>query len=690
MMTEMDARFRFENYVVGSANRLAVAASRAVAESPGTAYNPLFIYSGSGLGKTHLLIAIGLLARQVQPDLRVCFATLDEFVEELHAAVSSGHTDEFKRKYHQVELLLLDDVQFLAGRRETQSELLRLFNSLQHAGRQIVMTSDRPPGEISDLDERLITRFSGGLIVDIGAPDYETRVAIMRKKCDERGLHFETGVLEEVARGAFSNVRELQGALNKLIAHRTLEQGSVTVSNARSVLGDGDNGRPIPANGPAPNAERPAPANGTAPGFDRLAVANVPTTAIAVQPDGEASLDLHASAAAVNTEFDNFLSDMAETVAQRIEPWRAQLGEAVTYWMQLGYGTTMLERALEQADDPGAAGVLSRFEAAVERLRALSSSVAASDPELAASALFHDPERLAEAEQVAVGIVSRGELPRGPSPAWSRAEFEVGASNQLAVRAADAVVEEPGRRYNPLFLHGPSGVGKTHLLNAIGNELIAMSGGAITVACVNCQTFVDEVIEALEQGMIEQWRARYRRADVLILDGVQECVGKERSQEELFHVFNNMHEAGKQIVLSGNVPPRSLEGIEERLRSRFEGGLVVEIQTPDRALRERIFARCLTAAGAYFDQPLLTYLANRPADAVSDVVATAHRITQAAAVAGVKLSAAFAKRELESGAAALETARAAHRPEHEIVFGNTEKIIWDWPDVSGRAVEELR
>ena len=180
MTVELDPRYRFENYIVGSANRLAVSAAKAVAQAPGTAYNPLFIYSSSGLGKTHLMIAVGHMAMQLQPQLRSLYITLDEFVEELTAAVSAGTIESYKQRFQTIDLLLLDDVQFLAGRRETQSEMLRLFNALQRAGKQIILTSDRPPNEIADLDERLITRFAGGLVVDVGLPDYETRVAILR------------------------------------------------------------------------------------------------------------------------------------------------------------------------------------------------------------------------------------------------------------------------------------------------------------------------------------------------------------------------------------------------------------------------------------------------------------------------------------------------------------------------------
>ncbi|HJR42811.1 MAG TPA: DnaA/Hda family protein, partial [Gemmatimonadaceae bacterium] len=245
----LDPRFRFENYVVGSANRLAVAAARAVAQSPGSAYNPLFMYSSSGLGKTHLMLAIGNLAKAQQAELDVMFTSLDEFVDGLHEAVSSGRMNTFKERYHTVDMLLLDDVQFLAGRRETQNELLRLFNVLQRSGKQVVLTSDRPPAEISDLDERLITRLSGGLIVDIGQPDYETRVAILRKKCEERGVSFGEGVVESLARLEYTNVRELQGALNRLIAHQAIGEEPIHPEQVIAVLGARHT--PTPASMPA-------------------------------------------------------------------------------------------------------------------------------------------------------------------------------------------------------------------------------------------------------------------------------------------------------------------------------------------------------------------------------------------------------------------------------------------------------
>jgi len=639
---DLDPRYRFENYIVGGANRLAVSAARAVGQSPGTSYNPLFIYSSSGLGKTHLMLAIGHLARQLNPQLTVEYVTLEEFIEELNHAIGDSAMELFKRRFHMVDMLLLDDVQFLAGRKETQSEMLRLFNTLQRAGKQVVLTSDRPPSEIADLDERLITRLTGGLVVDVGTPDYETRVAILRSKCAERGVVFEEGVLDEVARINFTNVRELQGALNRLIACQTLEEAPVTARSVRELLGE--------------------------------------------KPD----TPLLVPSQARGQEFASFLSDLSEVVSQHIDSWRVRVVEAMTYWHQLGYVTLLLERTLEATDEPDVDTLLSRFEASIRRLRELEAEASKIDAHLAASELFKDPERVGEAELVLARLVGGAEPPPGPDPALTRAELEVGASNQLAVHAVDTIIDEPGKKYNPLFVYGPKGVGKTHLLNALGNELVAQSGGAFTVALVNASQFIDELIQALQDEQIEKWRARYRVIDALILDDVDKCAGKERSQEELFHIFNSLFYNGRQIVFASVHAPKAIEGLEERLRSRFEGGLVVEIHPPDHALREKLYARYLADVGERLDRPLIDFLASRSVASVAEMRATIDRLIKASGVVGVPLTASFARKELEGGAVAPAPSKQSNGLDADPFFLDEEKILWDWPDVTGRAIEEFR
>jgi tetratricopeptide (TPR) repeat protein len=184
-MTDLDAKLTFDSFVVGPANRLAFAAAKRAADSPGTSYNPIFVYSASGLGKSHILIAIAHHAGKLDTVGEVEYMTLEKYLEELTEALEVGDSDGFKNRYTDLAILLLDDVQFLTGQPEAQEMLLRTLGELSAAGSQIVLASDRPPAEINGLDARLLSRFSGGLIVDIGVPQYETRVAILRKKAEE-------------------------------------------------------------------------------------------------------------------------------------------------------------------------------------------------------------------------------------------------------------------------------------------------------------------------------------------------------------------------------------------------------------------------------------------------------------------------------------------------------------------------
>jgi chromosomal replication initiator protein len=639
---QVDPRARFDNYIVGTANRLAVAAARAVAEAPGAVYNPLFIYSSSGLGKTHLIGALGNHAIQRQPDLSVEYVALEDFVQQLHAAIASAEMERFKQRYGRVDILLVDDVQFLTGRRETQSELLRLLNALQGSGRQIVMTSDRPPAEIPDVDERLISRLSGGLIVDIGAPDYETRVAILREKCAERHVHFEPGVIEELARIEFANIRELQGAMNRMSAHQAID-GMLTPAQVREIVG-------LP---------KPAP----------------PPPRTSVETD----------------EFFGFLTDIASAVASQLEPWRIRVGEAIAFWGGEGYRTTALEQLMAETQPPqNYEAVLRGYGQAVEQLRELERQVSTVDPELGGHERFRDPERLVEAMAFVQHALAGAVPPGGPQAAFARTAYEESPSNQMAVRAADAVIAEPGHRYNPLFLVGPSGVGKTHLLNAIGNELCVRFGEKGRVACVGAQVFIDELIAALQDGTIERFRARYRAADALLIDDVQFVASKERTQEELFHVFNHFQSAGKQLVFASDTPPKTIDGLEDRLRSRFEGGLVAEVSLPDRGLREKLFLRFLSDMGLAAPRDLVAYLADRPATSVREIIGTVQRLRAGADVTGAPLTMTLGRQVLEPSGMTPTTAPAAIREVRDAFFLDDEKILWEWPEVAGRLVEELR
>jgi chromosomal replication initiator protein len=628
----LDARLRFENLIVGTGNRLAVAAARAVAESPGAVYNPLFVYGDTGLGKTHLLCAVGHLVQTLQPGADIEYVSLDEFVEQLHAAVSAGQVDAFSRRHERVDVLLIDDLQFLTGRRETQAEFLRIFERMQAGNKQVMLTSDRPPQEIADVDERLLGRLSGGLIVDVSAPDFETRLAILRALREERRLTISSVALEELAGFEFENVRELQGALNRLVAHST---GSHPVLRPKTP----------PA---APPMENP---------------------------------------------FDDFLSEITTVVQHHVESWQARLKEAIQYWNGEGYRTGTLERALARTDPPDVAQLLATFTAAVEQLRELEHTAVSEDPALGGNSVFRDPDRTVEAEELVARAIAGETPPTGPSPAFTRTAYEVGASNQLAAHAADAVITEPGTKYNPLVIFGPSGVGKTHLLHAIGNALAAAGTAPRVVAVVHAQQFIDELVAAIQANTLNRWRGRYRALDALLIDDVQFLAGKERTEEEFFLLFNALVGARKQIVVSSDRPPGEIGNLEARLRSRLEGGLAAPIQPPDRALRERLYARYLAALGRGADQALLAVLAEPVVQSVREIIGVVNRLGALADAQGVELTPSLVRAELgASRPTPFPGVRSVPRTDgrRDTAFLDHEKVVWEWPDVSARVMEEWR
>ena len=236
--TRLNPRYVFETFVIGPSNRFAQAAASAVSESPATSYNPLFIYGGSGLGKTHLLHAIGHYALSMFPHLRVRYVSSEEFTNDFINAIQAGRNEEFKRRYREVDILLIDDIQFLQHKEGTMEEFFHTFNALHNANKQVVITSDLPPKMLSDFEDRLRSRFEWGLITDVRPPDLETRIAILRKKAAVEGLVVTPEVLEYIAERVSSNIRELEGALLRVTAYANLTQEPITLGLATTVLKD--------------------------------------------------------------------------------------------------------------------------------------------------------------------------------------------------------------------------------------------------------------------------------------------------------------------------------------------------------------------------------------------------------------------------------------------------------------------
>jgi chromosomal replication initiation ATPase DnaA len=520
----LDGRFRFESFVTGPSNRLAVAAARAVAEAPGKVYHPLFLYAEAGLGKTHLLGAIGFQALQLDPQLTVQYRSAEEFSGQLRTALTRGDLHAWRREWETIRLLLLDDVQFLEGHEEAQAELLRLIDQGRGRGAQVVLASDRPPAELDALDQRLLSRMSGGLIVDIAMPEFETRLGILWLWRTVRVVDVDDAALDELARHEVENVRALLGLFNKLVAQRSLEPGTPAAGVAKTVVAQ-----------------------------DREERASAPD------------------------EFESFLSEVTAVVTSSVEQWRSRLASTVARWAGEGYGTESLERFLDGMEAPDLDAVEARFAAAVNQLRDLEQEAARLDPRLAGIPVFRDPGRLDEARDIVMRALAAYDPPPAAAGHLTIGAFSSGARNQLALRAAGEVIALPGSRYNPLFVHGPQSSGKTHLAHAIANGLAARDGVAWTVAVVDAGALGDELIEALRTGALERWRMRYRAADALVIDNVHRIGGSDRLQDEFFHLFNAFIETGRQVVLTADAPPPQLAAMSSRLQSRFESGLVVEI-----------------------------------------------------------------------------------------------------------------
>jgi len=232
----LNENYTFENFVVGESNKLAHAACLAVAKNPGRAYNPLFIYGGVGLGKTHLLQAIGHYIIKTKPALKVTYVTSEVFTNEVINSIQKNKMNEFHEKYRNIDCLLIDDIQFLAGKERTQEEFFHTFNTLHNNYKQIVITSDRVPKEIPTLEDRLRSRFEWGLMVDIAPPDFETRVAILKKKAEKEKIFVPDEVFNFIAERITSNIRELEGALIRILAHASLSNQEITLDYARKVL----------------------------------------------------------------------------------------------------------------------------------------------------------------------------------------------------------------------------------------------------------------------------------------------------------------------------------------------------------------------------------------------------------------------------------------------------------------------
>ena len=236
LRSNLNPKYTFDSYVVGSSNRLAHAAATAVAEKPALAYNPLFIYGGVGLGKTHITQAIGNHILSVNPKTRVLYTSLETMLNDLTSAIQLRKTVEFKNKYRQIDVLIVDDIQFISGKEGLQEEFFNTFNVLYQSNKQIIIASDRPPSEIARLEDRIRSRFEGGMIADINIPEYETKIAILKSKLEEKKANLPEAVMGVIAENVESNVRELEGALSKILTYYSISLTPISLDDIEKIL----------------------------------------------------------------------------------------------------------------------------------------------------------------------------------------------------------------------------------------------------------------------------------------------------------------------------------------------------------------------------------------------------------------------------------------------------------------------
>jgi chromosomal replication initiation ATPase DnaA len=629
-MGELDPRQTFDSFVVGPANRLASSAARRAAESPGRGYNPLFIYSAAGMGKTHILAAIAHEATRGK-ERRVLYLAADSYLEELAEALRTGRQDVLRDRYRAVDFLLVDDVHFLAGQPQAQEMLLGTLDALTSTRKQVVLASDRPPAEITRLDSRLLSRFSGGLIVDLALPEYETRLAIVRRKLDGLGRTLQPGVAEALARQPSRSVRELGGALNRVLAEQDREGLPVTAGDVAALMGDG----------------RSEPSD----------------------------------------DFGSFLREIQGDLAQAVEkeePWKGTIKQAAGAAEFEGFSAARLRALLDRADYPADwEKVLGDFRADVARLREIGAELQRLGnpwPDTTRT-LIRDPDRLADAEALLASVRERQRpfptLKNGPT-----LEHLDGQVLQLALRAAGQLISEERPRYNPLFFWGdPSDAARALVAATARTHRRAVPGARTAVTSV--AQLSEDFIRSLSAGVVGAWRERWWTVDVLLVHGIEELAETERVQDEFFHLFEALKRRGARIMVASDRPPSAIVGIDERLRSRFEGGLVLQVTST--ALPSGAAEIVLDDAHERreWDEPAHVSAVDK---APGPLPAVAPReAAPAGAVAAPSTAATSAAAAPAAARAGVATAEAAA----ERWLPTQENVVWSWPRLDERLVEEL-
>jgi len=652
MIAHLIPRSNFETYVVGRENGLAAAAARAVVDSPGAVYNPLCITGGQGLGKTHLLMAIAHAIEGSNSRYSVEYFTPDGLSEAYHAAVSAGQGDAFRNGLSETDVLLIDDLHVLTHQSDVQSEVLRITTELLARGKQIVVTSHRPLAELDGLDPVFIERIAEGLSVSVGPPEYETRLAILNSRSEERGSRFAEGVLEVVAAYDINDVRELIGVLNRLVALQAVSEMPLTPDAARALY-EGE-----------------------------VTSSTAKDAAATAQDDVPAKVD----------PFADFLSGVNATVKRQVDAWESRLNEVTKRWAEQGYCTDRLATITNDPESQPVDVAVKEFERDVEELKSLRGSVSDLDASLADDPAFFDPDRLAEAREIVSNVIAKPRALPGPSNAWRLQGFVGSWANAAAVEAAKAVASYPGGERNPLVFVGATGVGKTHLLHATGNAIAEKLGA--DVACLSAPDLAEGFSAAESAGDLDGWRQALMEVQALLVDDLHLIAGNESLQREIALIFESVCGSRRQLVCTLNAEPQKVEGLVEAIVTLLSSGFQGTLAAPDRELRRGLVASMLREGVGLVDSALADYLADRPADSVRAVTGAVTRVLDAAESRGTPPTAALARELIEGTVSESRRPTPGVRTSGLMVtpassVRSVEKMIWVWPDPSERLIEEL-
>ncbi len=631
-MAKLDPRFTFENFVVGPANRLAAAAARRAAERPGVSYNPLLIYASSGLGKTHILGAIARHVAKVYPEKEVEYQTAQEFLREFVKASGEKDREKIRTRHRALDILLVDDVQYLTAQSDVQELLLLTLDTLTGDGKQVVLASDRAPAKIDGLGAHLRARFEGGLLVNIGPPEYETRVAIVQKTIESRLLMLGQGVADAIGRHPFSSVMELLSALERVLRVQEVEDRILAPDEVPAII------------------QRREPKEGTA---DDL-------------------------------ELGKFLDELSDTVAAKVQaqeaPWRRILRVTAEETEAEEFRADVLRQLIDGADrPPDLDGVIEVFRGTIRRLKEIRKELDAAGnpwPE-AAYGVLRDPERLDEAESLLASAKERSrpfsEIPSGPP-----LEELGGQIPQLVIRAADQLIRTDRPEYNPLYVWSSDGAAARLLLQAAGrSKLSGQDGGRVALASV--QGFAEEFIRSLTLGVAGAWRERWWSSDLLLVDGAQELSYTERAQEEFFHLFEALQRRRARVMIAADRPPSKISALDDRVRARLESGLVIEIDVRASDLSSELQTALVeTAAPA------------APQEEERDISDEDREWIKSFRPGAPKGRRRYADHDKPEDGELLDLLAAGKDPSVavEAWIPSPEKVVWAWPRVEDRIVEE--